>query len=306
MNVSIEAVEKRYGDVTALDGLSLEIPSGSTFGLLGTNGAGKTTLFRLLVGHETPDAGRITVGGIDVERAGERVRERVGFLPDSVGFPARLTGREVLAFHARMRGVPRSERDERIEDALTLVDMVEAAGREVSGYSNGMRRRLGLASVLVGQPAVLVLDEPTAGLDPCGVAAFHDLVERVSAETDATIVFASHALAEVERCCDRVAIVDDGRLVADGSVSDLRRASGGSVRVRIDAVDDAARASIVDRASAVGSVSTTDAGVEVECESRDATHLVTGLDPATVERIEIDDPGLGAVFLEAVGEEVSA
>ena len=228
MNITVENVTKTYGDLTALDELSLTIPSGETFGLLGTNGAGKTTLFRLLVGHDRPDTGRISVGGMDVVASGERVREHVGYLPDQIGFPGGLTGAETLAFHAKMHGIPSGERARRISDVLALVGLDDAGDRPVRGYSNGMGRRLGLASVLIGEPGVLVLDEPTAGLDPLGVAAFHHIIDRVSTESGATVLFASHALAEVERLCDAVAIISDGTLVRNGRVSDVIAASSGS------------------------------------------------------------------------------
>lgn len=219
MHVRANDVRKTYRNVTALDGLSLEIPDGSTFGLLGTNGAGKTTLFKLLVGHDRPDSGRLEIGGEDVTDAGRRIREQVGYLPERIGFPPALTGREVLAFHSRMRGLPR---DSRIDDAIDRVGLDAAdADREISGYSNGMRRRLGLATVLLPDPAVLILDEPTAGLDPRGVAEFHETIERVQAETDATVVFCSHVLSEVERLCDRIAILHDGQVLTEGRVSEL-------------------------------------------------------------------------------------
>ncbi|MUW15975.1 ATP-binding cassette domain-containing protein [Halorubrum sp. CBA1125] len=219
MKVRATDVHKAYGDVTALDGLSLSIPSGSTFGVLGTNGAGKSTLFRLLVGHDRPDAGTIAVGGTDVTAASRRIRERVGYLPEHVGFPTSLTGREVLSFHATVRGLPD---DGRIARAIDRVGLEPAAAdRAVGGYSNGMQRRLGLASVLLAEPAVLILDEPTAGLDPRGVDEFHRIIERINDETDATVVFCSHALAEVERLCDRVAILHEGEVRASGPVSEV-------------------------------------------------------------------------------------
>jgi Cu-processing system ATP-binding protein len=219
MRIDASDVRKTYGDVTALDGLSLSIPSGSTFGILGTNGAGKSTLFRLLVGHDRPDAGRITVGGTDVTEDGRRIRERVGYLPEHVGFPDGLTGREVLAVHSAIRGLPR---DGRIVRAVERVGLTaDGADRRVSGYSNGMQRRLGLATVLLPDPDVLILDEPTAGLDPRGVDEFHAIVEEITAETDATVVFCSHVLPEVERLCDRAAVLHDGRVRASGPVEEL-------------------------------------------------------------------------------------
>ncbi|MFD1571432.1 ABC transporter ATP-binding protein [Halorubrum laminariae] len=219
MRIDATDVHKAYGDVTALDGLSLSVPSGSTFGVVGTNGAGKSTLFRILVGHDRPDAGTVAVGGTDVTTDGRWIRERVGYLPEHVGFPDGLTGREVLGFHSRMRGLPS---DGRVSRAIDRVGLTPAeADRRVSGYSNGMCRRLGLATVLLPDPDVLILDEPTAGLDPRGVDEFHAIVEEITATTDATVVFCSHVLPEVDRLCDRAAVLHEGRVRAAGPVEEL-------------------------------------------------------------------------------------
>ncbi|MFC5368065.1 ABC transporter ATP-binding protein [Salinirubrum litoreum] len=225
MPLEIDDVTVRYGDVTALNGVSLSVADGETLGLVGTNGAGKTTLFRLLVGHESPDAGSVQVAGHD-PTAGPAVREAVGYLPEASGFRAALTGREVLRFHARLRGVPESARRERVARTLATVGLADAADRPVGDYSNGMARRLGLATALVADPDVLLLDEPTAGLDPNGVTAFDRLVGALAERTDTTVVVCSHVLSVVERLCDRVAVLEDGVVRERGSVADLRRSVG--------------------------------------------------------------------------------
>lgn len=237
---------KRYGDVVALDGVELSVPAGATFGLLGTNGAGKSTLFKLLVGHLTPDSGTVTVAGRDVTTAGHELREVVGYVPEDAGFPPALTGREVLDYHARLRGIPAAERGDRVAAALGTVglDDVEAqsasgdrnasrsgnaADRRVGGYSNGMNRRLALASALLASPQLLLLDEPTAGLDPLGVAEFHRIVERLRRETGLTVVVTTHVLAEVDRLCDEVAVLHGGELLFEGSVDALKAAGDGEL-----------------------------------------------------------------------------
>ena len=295
MKITITDVEKRYGDVVALDGPSFTIPSGSTFGVLGTNGAGKTTLFELLVGHDRPDAGTIDVGGLDVERAGHAVRERVGFLPEHTGFPGSLTGREVLSIHARIRGL--DGRSERIEECLELVGLADAADRRVEGYSNGMGRRLGLAAALLARPPVLVLDEPTAGLDPRGVATFHGIVERVGRESETTVVLSSHVLSEVERLCDEVAILHDGRLEAAGTVGELRAQHGEPTVVLFPSGD---REPLLEAVGGRGTVTETDGRIEVTCSSAEAFALCREVDPALVERFEVREAGLEAAFHEAI------
>ncbi|OYR47114.1 ABC transporter ATP-binding protein [Halorubrum sp. Hd13] len=223
MRIDIKHVHKRYGDVEALAGLDLTVESGDAYGLVGTNGAGKSTLFGLIAGHERPDAGTVSVGGREVGEIGWRIREAIGILPEEPGFPPGETGRETLRFHADVRGVGSGPEDaaERIAGAAATVGLAEAIDRPIDGYSKGMRRRLGLAAALLANPAVLLLDEPTAGLDPNGVAALREVLTRVRDETGVTLLMATHALREAERVCDRVGVLDDGRLVAEGTPDGL-------------------------------------------------------------------------------------
>jgi len=173
MRIDITNVHRRYDDVAALDGVDFTVESGEAYGLVGTNGAGKSTLFGLIAGHDRPDEGAITVGDRDVRELGWRIREAIGVLPEDPGFPPGETGRETLAFHADVRGIGASPEDaaERIAGAAATVGLGDAIDRPIDGYSKGMRRRLGLAAALLANPSVLLLDEPTAGLDPNGVAA---------------------------------------------------------------------------------------------------------------------------------------
>lgn len=212
---------KRYGDVVALEELNLSVETGTVFGLLGTNGAGKSSLFKLLIGHLRPDAGSVTVVGRDVTEAGHALRRVVGYVPEHAGFSPALTGQEVLDFHARIRGIPTAARAERVAAVLETVGLDDAADRRVGGYSNGMNRRLALGTALLHKPRVLLLDEPTAGLDPLGVAEFHRIVERLAAEAGLTVVLTSHVLAEIDALCADVAVLHDGQLQFTGSVDEL-------------------------------------------------------------------------------------
>lgn len=298
--IEVEHVHKSYGPVTALDGVSLSVERGETFGLVGTNGAGKTTLFRLLVGHETPDEGAIEVAG-HAPSDGVAVREHVGFVPEDAGFEPALTGREVLGYYARLRDVPADDREHRIRRVLSTVGLADAADRTVDGYSNGMSRRLALATTLLTQPDVLLLDEPTAGLDPEGVADFHDLVRRVG-EADVTVVLTSHDLREVETLCDRVAVLDGGRAVAEGPVSELRARVGDRVTLTARVADsDDARAALDDHAD----VSVERAGdpLVVDCPQGEAGDVLDAVRAATaVDRFEVRQPGLTAAFRESVDD----
>lgn len=306
--LSVNDVTKTYGEgesaVTALDGLSLEIPEGETFGLLGTNGAGKSTLFKLLVGHLRPDSGTVEVAGRNVADAGPEIRREVGFLPEYAGFDDALTGREVLEFHARMRGL-HGDHGTRIADVLDLVGLTDAADREVGGYSNGMNRRLGLATAVLSQPRILLLDEPTAGLDPLGVARFHRVLTDLKAATDLTVVVSSHVLGEIEELCDAAAILHDGTLRAAGSLDDLRDtvADGVSVHVRVENESDLNAA--VSAATDHGSVRTAEGRrLVVHCDRTAVTDLLDAIDAAVAtDAIEVTEPGLYAVFENAVADE---
>ncbi|WP_424004347.1 ATP-binding cassette domain-containing protein [Haloarcula salina] len=304
MNViEVDDVSKSYGDVRALDGLSLSVDRGTTLGVFGTNGAGKTTLFKLLVGLNRPDSGTVTVAGAD-PTDGTTVRQRVRYLPEHAGFPPSLTGREILRFHARMRSVPGDRRERHVERILHTVGLADAADRRVGGYSNGMNRRLGLGTALIGEPAVLILDEPTAGLDPDGIRAFHDVVASLAAKTDVTIVFSSHALGEIQRLCEEAVIVADGRVAASGPVEDLRRAAADEVTVSLsfgsEADADGAAAALRDH---VGALAVDRAGVDVTAtaEPSAAYDLLTAVgDAYDIDRFEVREPGLEAAFREAV------
>jgi Cu-processing system ATP-binding protein len=300
--ITIDGVDKRYGDVTSLEDVSLQVPAGSTFGLLGTNGAGKTTLFRLLVGHERPDGGTLKVAGRSPAE-GASIRRTVGYLPENAGFPGSFTGREVLSFHADVRGV--AAKDDAIARTLEAVGLSEEADRRVGGYSNGMNRRLGLATVLLADPEVLLLDEPFSGLDPLGVDALHDVLGRLSTETSMTIVVASHALFEIERLCDRIAILDGGTVRRTGTTGELRRSAGDTVSLQFRTVDGDAIPGLLDRLAEAATVRTAarvdDERLRVRCARLDVTDVIADVhDRVAVDGFEVREPDLGDVFRSAV------
>ncbi|MFB6083805.1 MAG: ABC transporter ATP-binding protein [Halorientalis sp.] len=297
--IEVENVTKRYGSVTALDDVSLSVTRGETFGLIGTNGAGKSTLFRLLIGHVTPDTGQLRVEGQPVSTAGPKIRTEVSYLPERVGFPDHLTAREVLHFHARMRGI--SEREARIETVLGHVGLTDAADRKVSGFSKGMRRRLGLATALLPRPDILLLDEPTAGLDPLGIAAFHRVISDIQAETELTVVFSSHVLPEAETLCDRVGILHDGQVVTTGRPGDIRDGEVTTIRVRLagQSGEDRLRSLLTAHDAEVTATRGVTAVVDCPAESVPDV-LETLLEDGGVEGYEVQDASLKRAFLEQV------
>ena len=230
MTLIVEAtgLRKRYGIVTALDGLDLAVEEGHVVGLLGPNGAGKTTALRILVGLVRPDAGSVTIAGEAVGR-GWVAGERVGAMVATPVFYPHLSGAENLRVLTAAWGWPRGRADARITAALDLVDLASARGRAAKGYSTGMRQRLGIALALLADSPTLILDEPANGLDPAGIVEIRDLLVALAAG-GRTILVSSHLLTEVEKTCDRVTIVDRGRIVASGTPHAL---AGGGERIEV-------------------------------------------------------------------------
>jgi len=212
---------KRYGARVAVDDLSFEVRPGEVFGLLGPNGAGKTTTVLMLLGLTEPTSGEARVVGVDPMRDPLEVKRHVGYMPDTVGFYDGLSARENLAYTARLNRVPRSIATARITDLLTQVGLVDVAEQKVDTFSRGMRQRLGVADALLKDPSVLILDEPTASLDPEGVVDLLALIERIAQERRIAVLLSSHLLDQVQAICHRVGIFYKGRLIAEGSVRDL-------------------------------------------------------------------------------------
>jgi len=221
---------KRYGSVTALDGLSMSVPRGEVFGFLGPNGAGKTTVVKILIGLTRPSAGEGAVLGAAFGDLG--ARRRIGYLPELFRYQEWLTAREVLGLQCTLAGIARPLRRDETERALATVGLAARGNDRVSGFSKGMQQRLGLGVALLGQPELVILDEPTSALDPIGR---HDVREIIVAlkRRGATVFLNSHLLTEVEKVCDRAAIVDHGRIVALGTLDDLL--GGKVVRLRFAA-----------------------------------------------------------------------
>jgi ABC-2 type transport system ATP-binding protein len=238
--VETHGLTKRFGSRVAVAGVDLRIPRGSAFGYLGPNGAGKTTLIRMLLGltHASEGSMRLLGRPVPAERA--EALARVGAIVEEPRFHPFLTGRENLEIVAAARG---AEASERIDGALDRVGLAARAGERVKKYSLGMRQRLGVARALLADPELLILDEPTNGLDPAGMLEFRHLVRRLVGE-GRTVVLSSHLLDEVEKICDAVAIVDQGRVVWQGPIDAIR--SGGRRTIRVAVDDEAAAVAVLD------------------------------------------------------------
>lgn len=224
--VETKGLSKRYGRLTAVDGLDLCVRPGEVFGLLGPNGAGKTTTILMLLGLTEPSAGTALVFGLSPSAQPLEIKRRAGYLPENAGFYGDLSARRNLAFVAELNGLTGPNATDAVEESLDAVGLAQAADRRVGTFSRGMRQRLGLAELLVKSPEILFLDEPTLGLDPEGIDQILDLVAGLPAERGLTVLLSSHLLHLVERVAHRVAILKGGRLMAQGSVAELAAAAG--------------------------------------------------------------------------------
>ncbi|MCS7038935.1 MAG: ABC transporter ATP-binding protein [Anaerolineae bacterium] len=236
-DIMIEArgLTKRYGNFTAVDNLDLIVRRGEVYGLLGPNGSGKTTTILMLLGLTEPTAGTVRVVGFDPARQPLSVKSRAGYMPDQVGFYDELTAYENLAYIAKLNGIPRGEARKRIEAALERVGLSEVTDKRVGTFSRGMRQRLAVADVLIKQPQLIIMDEPTQGLDPEGAREFLQIIAGLS-QDGITILLSSHLLHQVQAVCDRVGLFHRGRKVLEGTVDELaQKVLGGAYHVDVEA-----------------------------------------------------------------------
>jgi ABC-type multidrug transport system ATPase subunit len=303
----LAGVVRRFGSTTAIDHLDLAVEAGEVVGLLGHNGAGKTTTVRLFAGLLAPDAGTVRVAGYDPVADGPEVRRRLGVLPSSPVVDARLNGLQNLRFAADVFGVPRDGLEQRIGDALAAVELDGRGDERVAGYSTGMRHRLALARVLLPEPTILLLDEPTASLDPVAARQVRRRIAQLAAEQRRTVVLCTHDLAEADALCDRVVVLEHGRIVAQGSPAALAAAHGtGGLQLDVDGQDLATARRLL--------ATVTSGEVEVEGGGRlraggvprDAVpELVRALAAAEVTVFEVRrlDPSLEDVYLAIHGRD---
>lgn len=219
--IELKGLTKRYNNFTAVHNLDLTINKGEVFGLLGPNGAGKSTTILMMLGLTEPNSGMVKVCGLDATRDTIAVKKRIGYLPDDVGFYDQDTGMENLLYTARLNQIAEDEAYERAKCLLERVGLSNEASKKTGKYSRGMRQRLGLADVLIKNPEIIILDEPTLGIDPQGVREFLQLIVKLSREEGITVLLSSHHLHQVQQVCDRVGIFVGGRLLACGDLAGL-------------------------------------------------------------------------------------
>jgi len=306
--IVVDGLSRRFGDVVAVDRLTLDVYAGEVFGVLGHNGAGKTTTVRLLNGVLAPDGGRARVLGFDPLADGPALRRRTGILTETPSLDERLTGRDNLEIYAELYSVPQEQVSNRVQYLLETFELAHRADEKVGAYSKGMKQRLALARALLHEPEILFLDEPTAGLDPVAARRVHDLITRLSQEEHRTVLLCTHNLAEAQKLCARVAVLEHGRLVALGTPAELARKLGPSQFLEIEVAPESVPAALGviqthrDNASAAEEHGT----LTIQGSDREAIpDLVESLVNAGVRiyRVAPREPSLEAVYFSLHGEQ---
>ncbi len=301
-------VVHRYGDLTAVDDVTLEVRRGEVFGLLGPNGAGKSTLISICSGMFEATAGQVTVGDRHLAPTSRAAKRRIGVVPQDIALYEKLSGRQNLRFFGRVYGLGGRRLRERVEAVLEVVGLSDRGDDQAGTYSGGMQRRLNLAAGLLHEPELLILDEPTVGVDPQSRNHIFDNVERLNRDQGVTIVYTTHYMEEAERLCDRVAIIDHGKIVAlDSPRALIESLGGGVIQIGIDA---AQRALVTESLSALASVQTVGPGPDeksLNIEASSARHALVDVMQAMnaaaleVETVRILEPNLESVFLRYTG-----
>jgi ABC-2 type transport system ATP-binding protein len=296
--IEARALTKTYGGVNVVDAINFDILRGEVFGLLGPNGAGKTTTILMMLGLTEISSGTASVLGFNPARQPLQVKRRVGYLPDSVGFYDHLTATENLAYTAKLMGLQPAERASRIASALARVRLSDVADKRVATFSRGMRQRLGLAEIIVKRAEVAILDEPTSGLDPQATLEFLGLIEELKKE-GVTVLLSSHALDQVQRICDRVALFQAGHIVLMGPVTDLARqvlGAGFVVEVEADGAGLARRLAAIAGVTNVETLAADRFRMTADRDVRpDAAYAVVAAN-GSLRRLSVDEPSLEAIY----------
>ncbi|MFI7143983.1 ABC transporter ATP-binding protein [Nonomuraea sp. NPDC050022] len=301
-------LSKRFGDVLAVQDVGFAIAPGEAYGLLGPNGAGKTTTISMLVGLLKPGTGNVTVCGTDLAAEPLAAKAKIGYVPQEIALYPELTGRENLRFFGRLFGLPRRELAARIDEVLDLVGLSDRADGKLGTYSGGMKRRINIGAALLHRPEVLILDEPTVGVDPQSRKAILDGVERLVADGMA-LLYTSHYMEEVERVCHRVGIIDHGRIVAEGTRHELVAMVGSAdkIELMLDGDVDGAFDKLQALEGVVEAVRTGTGSVRLLAEGGRYVlpAIITAVDGrATVTAVEVIEPDLEATFLHLTGSKL--
>ena len=312
--IEIRDLTKRFGkqnEIVAVDSLTLNVRRGEVFGFVGPNGAGKTTTMKMLIGLLEPSSGTGKVAGFDIIKEVINIREVTGVLPEPAGFYDNLTARQNLRFYAKLYDIESTLRETRIVDLLEMVGLSGAIDQKTGGFSTGMRKRFGLAQALINEPDILFLDEPTSGIDPKGAQMMRNLVKQLSNEKSVTIFLSSHTMSEVEEICSRIAVIERGKLLAVGTVEELRDKVREKEGVRyVLEISDLSLQDAAERLNGMNGVHDVSINdgvllVHADMEMRMQIAKTIKLAGGTVSRFEEERMDLQKVFLKLIGGTVT-
>lgn len=304
--LDVSDLRKRFGDIQAVDGVSFKIEQGESYGLLGPNGAGKTTTISMVCGLTKRDGGEVSVDGNSVNGNAAKAKEAIGYVPQEVALYPDLSGQENLRFFGRLYSLSGKELTKRVEAVLEIVGLSDRAKDRVSQYSGGMKRRLNIAAGLLHEPRLLVLDEPTVGVDPQSRNAILENVEQLKNQGLA-VLYTTHYMEEAERLCDRVGIIDQGKIIAEGTRRELVSRLGQSDRIQLTATGDLEQFAKASKdKDGVEEATVTEQGVDLICsEGRRLLPSILELAEKSrvdVSSVEVFEPDLEAVFLHLTGK----
>lgn len=307
-SITVEGLKKTFGDIIALDGIDLSIPSGQCYGLLGPNGAGKTTAMNIISTYLTPDSGRVEVNGLDIRTHPLKIRGMLGMVPQEISLYDNLTARENIIFFGGLYDIDRKTLKVRTDELLKLLGLDERADDSTRKFSGGMKRRLNIACSLAHDPEIILMDEPTVGIDPQSRNFIYEFIEKLSTQ-GRTIVYTSHYMEEVERLCNRAAIIDNGKIIAEGTKAELIEMVESEDVVIIELGDESpdALGPVIEKYSAFspvhddGSLRLTGQGLHFDVPGIMKYLIDEGLKPRSVH---IHEPNLETVFLKLTGREL--
>lgn len=299
-----KSFRKRF---TAVDSISFRVKEGEVFGFLGPNGAGKTTTIRMISGLSKPTGGKIYVGEYDMANESIKAKKILGLIPENPGFYDEMKGTDLLYFYASFYDIPKNERKRRVKKLLETVGLNNFMDKKIKTYSYGMKKRFALASALINNPKILILDEPSTGLDPKGIHLFRETIKALNAR-GTTIFLSSHILSEVEQVCDRVCILNKGKIAGLDSVENLSKKIGMKTRMNVyieaEGIDDNILENIKKLSGVLG-IEKTETGVNVACR-KDVSYLINETlmkDNVKVKLIRKTEPSLEEIFLKITGEQ---
>ncbi len=302
--ITVSEIRKSFGEVHAVRGISFSVGRGEIFGFLGPNGAGKTTTISMLAGLIRPDSGSITIDGMDMAVSGREIRRMMGVIPQEIALYEELSGRDNLLFWGSLYGLSGTDLRRRVDRSLELVDLTDRAKDAVRTYSGGMKRRINLCAGLVHDPAVILLDEPTLGIDPQARIRMLDVVKGLAAG-GGTVIYTTHYLEDAEQLCDRIAIIDGGTIHASGTLAQLVELVGGRIMVTITGDFRAAEARNVLGETEFEHIS--DGEIRLKLPDSDSTGELLGRFFSAglgVEEVAVREPSLESVFLQVTGREL--